>query len=93
MKMNVEFSRDIDFENPFELHYRIAEGHFMKLWEANNTNGSAKPQIKSIDVVFNKKLEDKFEAKRQEFKEKKIPHNPILAFHGTQVNNVDSILK
>jgi len=50
-------------------------------------------KITSIEFVYNKVLEDAFEAKRREFISKNIPANEVLAFHGTPVNNIASILK
>ena len=50
-------------------------------------------KIKSIDIVYNKVLEDAFEAKRAEFKSKKIPSHEVMAFHGTPAANIPSILK
>jgi hypothetical protein len=49
--------------------------------------------ITSIDIVINKDLEGKFEATKRSFKLEGIPDKEILAYHGTDPANTDSILK
>ena len=44
-----------------------------------------------IEFVINPELQRKFEAKKQEFKQKNIPDTIIYAFHGTGKENVKSI--
>ena len=69
----------------------MAESHFLRMAALKSAGSSYK--IEHIDFVRNKGLEDAFEAKKAEFKNKKIPCHEVLAFHGTSPQNVDSILK
>jgi len=55
-------------------------------------SGSVK-KIDSVEIVYNKTLEDAFEKKKAEFKSLGIPSAEILAFHGTPEANIPSILK
>jgi len=55
--------------------------------------GGGTQSVKGFKIVWNKKLEEAFLAKQAEFKRRKIPSEEILAFHGTDQSNVDSILQ
>ncbi len=55
--------------------------------------GSVRHKIKGIDLVRNATLEGQFEGKKGDFKRRGIPDHEVLAFHGTPVHNVESILK
>jgi hypothetical protein len=88
--------RNVDFQDPFEAYYNIAESHFRRMAAKTCPPFSLSPQkatITSIDIVINKNLEDKFEATRQKFKSQGIPDKEILAYHGTASTNIPSILK
>ena len=52
-------------------------------------NKKKRHKIKSVDVVYNKTLQDKFEKKESEMEEK----NCLLLFHGTRQMNIEPILK
>ena len=43
------------------------------------------------DFIINPGLQMKFEAKKEEFKHRNIPHQTIFTFHGTQIQNIDGI--
>ena len=47
--------------------------------------------ISKIDFIKNPNLQKKFEAKKEEFKQRNIPHQTIFTFHGTQIQNIDGI--
>ena len=49
--------------------------------------------ISKIDFITNPDLQMKFEAKKEEFKQRNIPHQTIFAFHGTQIQNIDGICR
>ncbi|XP_046848921.1 NFX1-type zinc finger-containing protein 1-like [Xenia sp. Carnegie-2017] len=83
-------SREINFQDPFEMYYHFAESHFRRM----SANSSLKNvNITAIDIVVNKDLENKFEAKKKKFRDEGIPDNEILVYHGTDKKNIDSILK
>ena len=90
---NMKASRSVNFQDPFEMYYSWAESHFRRMAA---TGKPPLPQhqatISSIDIVINKDLEDKFEATRKTFKSQGIPDTEILAYHGTDKKNIDSIL-
>ena len=79
-------SRSVNFQDPFEMFYNFAESHFRRMSQQQAT-------ISSIDIVINKDLEDKFEATKKTFNSQGIPDKEILAYHGTDKKNIDSILK
>jgi hypothetical protein len=55
--------------------------------------GGGTRSVKRFKIVWSKKLEEAFLAKQAEFKRRGIPSEEILAFHGTEQSNVDSILQ
>lgn len=85
-KKTMRASRQVNFQDPYEMFYNYAESHFRRMSMNQFT-------IKSIDIVINKELSVAFEETKQNFKEKGIPNQEILAYHGTDKNNIDSILK
>jgi len=87
-KITVLPSRNFDAENDLDREFRIAEGQFLRMM-SNGKNY----EIKSIEIVKNDKLEKKFNAKKQEFKELGIDDKPLLIFHGTPVKNIEAILR
>ena len=91
---NMKASRLVNFQDPFEMFYNFAECHFRRM--AATGKPPLSPQqatISSIDIVINKDLEDKFEATKKTFNSQGIPDKEILAYHGTDKKNIDSILK
>ncbi|XP_046847641.1 NFX1-type zinc finger-containing protein 1-like [Xenia sp. Carnegie-2017] len=83
-------SREVNFQDPFEMYYHFAESHFRRM-SANSSLQNV--NITAIDIVVNKDLEEKFEATKKKFRDKGIPDKEILAYHGTDKKNIDSILK
>ena len=94
LKQTVKASRAVNFQDPFEMYYSFAESHFRRMAAASKPPLShQEATISSIDIVINKDLERKFEARKLLFKFLSIPDKEILAYHGTDKNNIDSILK
>ena len=85
-------SRTVDFTNPFELFANLAECHFRRMAARSNLSPQ-QATISSVDIVSNKNLETKFEATRTKFKSQGIPHQEILAYHGTNRVNIPNILQ
>ena len=90
-KKNIKPSRKVDTTNPEDIEFRMVESHFLRMIR-RHPNAQIKG-IDSIDFVFNQNLQKKFDDKQSEFKKKKIQHDYVLAYHGTQPGNIDSILK
>ena len=59
----------------------------------HSKQASVKNKIKSINIVYNRVLEDAFLAKKQAFRQCGIKDEEIFAFHGTPFANVNSILR
>jgi len=74
-----------------DTEFRIAEGHFLRM-KANNSYFYGM-EIASIDLVTNRVLEAKFEAKKHELSEAGKEAEILLLFHGTPQRNILSILK
>ncbi|XP_046847639.1 uncharacterized protein LOC124441242 [Xenia sp. Carnegie-2017] len=83
-------SREVNFQDPFEMYYHFAESHFRRM-SANSSLQNV--NITAIDIVVNKDLEEKFEETKKKFRNEGIPDKEILAYHGTDKKNIDSILK
>ena len=81
-------SASYDESDPFKKEYRIAESQFMRMNITNKNNY----RIKSIDIVFNKELQLKFDKKQAELT---FQGNGecLLLFHGTPQKNIIPILK
>ena len=93
-KKNMTASRSVNFQDPYEMYYNFAESHFRRMAASSKPPlPQSKATISSIDIVINKDLEDKFKATKKMFKSQGIPDKEILAYHGTDPNNIDSILK
>ena len=90
-KKNIKPSRIVNTTNPEDIEFRMVESHFLRMIR-HHPNAQIKG-IDSIDFVFNQNLQKKFDDKQSEFKKKKIQHDYVLAYHGTEPTNIDSILK
>ena len=93
---NRKAKRTVDFHDPYEMYYSFAESHFRRMAFTKDRHISLPPEdaeISSIDIVINKVLERKFEATKRSFRTQGISDKEILAYHGTDPANVDSILK
>ena len=86
--------RTVDIKDPFQMYYSWADSHFRRMAASSKPPLSKeKANISSIDIVINKDLEEKFEATRKKFQNQSISDQEILAYHGTDKRNIDSILK
>ena len=85
-KVNMKPSRTVNMDDPIESIYRVAESHFYR-------QSKTSVKIQSIDIVRNSNFDAAFEKKQREFEQKKIPHEFIFAYHGTQEDLIDSILE
>ena len=85
------FARNsMDETDPYEAQFMFAESRFYRL------QTKTKHRIVSIDIVENPNLEARFRQKRDEFKRQGIPadgSDPVLAFHGTQQQNIHPIIR
>ena len=91
----IKASRTVNFDDPYEMYYSFAESHYRRM-ASKERSPSLRPgnsEITSIDIVINKDLEGKFEATKRYFKQEGISDDEILAYHGTDPANIDSILK
>ena len=73
----------------------LAMNHYREMLDRFSTLGSRHhgKEVDHVEYIVNKKLEEKFISKKNDFKGKKIPHEEVRAFHGTNPSNIDSILK
>ena len=88
--------REIDFSNPdpLDTKFRIAEGHFHRMWlNCNQKSGIVRPEIKSIDIINHPILENKFEHERARLASLSLPSGEVLAYHGTKDYNIEGILE
>ena len=76
-------SRSVEVTND-DIDFRLVESTFYRL--ARNSS-----KISSIEFVINPELQRKFEAKKAEFRQMKIPETVVFAFHGTAEQNLRSI--
>ena len=81
--------RAIKLDNPIFMTAWHAESHFYKMARQRGLI------VKSLTVIENSTLLHAFEAKKNEFKSKNIPADPIYAYHGTTQDPavMDSILR
>ena len=81
--------RGFDPSNPLDMHFRLAESQFLRL------KGST-TKVKSVDYYINPKLQEAFTKKQKDFSKKypvKEYSETVLAFHGTDAGNIESIMK
>ena len=92
-KISVEPSRNQNVSDPKQAHFMKAEAIFYRLQKMYGQKSSTL-QIKSVDfVVYSNDfhLKIRFEKKKMELEKVNLTEE-ILAFHGTDISNVDSIL-
>jgi len=90
------YSRDLNSEPTFKTVNRNEEDLEFKLVEHNfrkTLPRGSQFKITSIDFVKNSYWQQKFENKKAEFREAKIPDVEIFAYHGTPPENIRSICK
>lgn len=90
-------SRSVNFDDPLENKYRIAEGHFRRMMDSRqitigNVMTDSTVKIRSIDIINAPALEEQFKKKKCAFQRSGIPTEEVLAYHGTDVKNISSIL-
>lgn len=83
-KVRMVPGRTVNLQDPLELTYRFAEGHFLRM--AGKYGATGRHTINAITIVNNPKLAAKFEAKQEEFS-KKNKGDIIFAYHGTQTDS------
>ena len=83
--------RKMRHNDPIFMAAWHAESHFYKMLQQR---GSVQA-VKSVTVIQNSKLLQAFEAKKRDFQTKRIPADPIYAYHGTRKDPtiMDSILR
>jgi len=86
--INMWPKRSFDENDELDKEFRLAEGQFLRLNALTNQNY----KIQSIELVHNKNLEAKFEAKKEELKKQGI-EECLLLFHGTAQKNIQPILE
>jgi len=85
--INMKAKRSFDEDDELDKEFRLAEGQFLRL------NGVKSKNILSIDLVHNKKLEERFEAKKKDLITKEGSAECLLLFHGTPQKNIRPILE
>ncbi len=89
-KYHIKSEREMDPNNALELHYRFAESQFLRMQTTHVKS------INSIDYYINPVLVRKFTTMEDGMKKKygiQKEGKVILAFHGTNPTNIDSIMK
>ena len=92
-KISVEPSRNQNVSDPRQAHFMKVEAMFYRLQKMYGQNSSTL-QIKSVDLVVYSNdfpLKVRFEEKKKELEEVNLTEE-ILACHGTDISNVESIL-
>ena len=93
-KISVEPSRNQNVSDPKQAHFMKAEAIFYRLQKMHGQKSSIL-QIRSVDfIVYSNDclLKINFEKKKKELEEVNLTEE-IYAFHGTDISNVESILK
>jgi hypothetical protein len=87
-------TRTYDNTNPKDYYCRMACGHYSTM-QKNYISRYSKMlrDIDHVELVINKTLSKAFDAKKAEFQKSGIPCNEVLAFHGTNSANIDSIVR
>ena len=82
-------------EDTHQFYAFQADAHFSKMIRKSNSGASHAHSVVKVKVVRNSKLEEAFEKKKKEYIKKKIPSDPIFAYHGTNNDQtvIDNILK
>jgi len=70
----------------------IAESRFHRMMAMSNIS-SQSYKIDCVDLLKNQKLWDKFTTKQEEFRKAGKNSKPLMIFHGTPGQNIDSIVK
>ena len=85
--------REFDPSDPLDMHFRLAESQFLRLTELCGSGD----KVKSVEFFTNLPLAERFAKKKLEFKQKYKTQlsltETVLAFHGTEEKNIESIMK
>ena len=73
-------------EDVDEYHYRVVESQFHRMFGIQ-----ARRQITKVEVIFNPRLREAFNAKKQEYEKKNISAQISFGFHGTRKTSKNSI--
>ena len=85
---------DLDFTDPLQILYLAAEATFLRMVDKSGQGSTiGRKTIKSIEYVENESIRASFMEKKSKFLADKIPHNERLVFHGTNEENIGSILR
>lgn len=88
LRFELQPSRSVDFKDPLQMHFRMVESQVLRMMHGSGV------KLSKVEYIENKKLMDKFEAKRTEFKKMGISADVVLSFHGTTSRDaVESIVK
>ena len=86
-KHRYKFSRNVNTSDPYYLEASVAVAHY------NRTNREKDIfNTDEIDIIRNSTLESRFEDMKEKFQRKDFG-DEILAFHATDPENIDSILR
>jgi len=91
-RINLKPKREYEDGNQNDQHFMVAESRFHRMMALSNIS-SQSYKIDSVDLLKNQKLWDKFTAKQEEFRKAGKNSKPLMIFHGTPGQNVDSIVK
>ena len=92
-KFTIKPVREYDETDEMQMHFRIAESQVLRMLQRNTGSSLT---LKSVDYYQNPTLISHFKKKQDEFKKKyrgQMEEKPVLAFHGTDEKNIDSIVK
>ena len=82
-------TREVNLSSNEAMLFRIASEHFHRM----KSYGLGSYQIKSIELVSNPLLQDRFNQKKADFRNRGINSNIIFGYHGTQASSINDIVK
>ncbi|XP_064647654.1 uncharacterized protein LOC135500253 [Lineus longissimus] len=88
---SLQAERDYKEGSPDQLHFRLAESQFYRLMSGDSDNSGCR--VDRVEYVVNPKLVKKFREAREDLKKhrsEKMSY-PVLAFHGTDEDNIRPI--
>ena len=91
-RINLKPNREYEDGNKNDQHFMVAESRFHRMLAASNRS-SQTYKIDSVDLIKNEKLWTKFKSKQEQFEKAGKNSKPLMIFHGTPAQNIDSIVK
>lgn len=91
-RINLKPNREYEDGNKNDQHFMVAESRFHRMLAASNRS-SQTYKIDSVDLIKNQKLWTKFKHKQEQFEKAGKNSKPLMIFHGTPAQNIDSIVK